>query len=70
MFPSRKRGEPPSGSAQGGSESGGGYFRINRIRLYQPDPILESRLTHGVAELAAYMKALKWVGIEYFGVGM
>ena len=67
MFPSRKRREPPSGSAQGGSESGGGYFRINRIRLYQPDPILESRLTHGVAELAAYMKALKWVGIEYFG---
>ena len=43
------------------------YFQLGALRLYQPESILQERLPSGVAELAAYCKALAWVGKEYFG---
>jgi hypothetical protein len=70
MFSRRKRGEPDpraSGSPAGGPGPGVGYFRIGRIRLYQPDPVLAPRLPNGISDLAAYMKTLELAATEYFG---
>src|SRR5262249_53366020 len=65
MFLRRKHreSEPPEGEPG----SGASYCRVNHIRLYQPDEILEARLTEGVAELAAYIKTLRSVATEYLG---
>ena len=52
---------------QQAAADGQGYFRLNAMRLYQPDHDLAARLPRGIGELAAYCKTLGWVGSEYFG---
>jgi hypothetical protein len=56
-----------SGSPGQGSEPTLSYFRLGRIRLYQPDVVLEARLPGGVDELSGYCKTLVSVGTQYFG---
>jgi hypothetical protein len=57
----------PAGQPDDVSPTSTDYFRLGRIRLYQPDEVLALRLPAGVGELAAYSKTLAWVGREYFG---
>jgi hypothetical protein len=70
MFSRRKRpesGSPPAGSPDRHRAASVGEVRVGHIRLYQPDPVLATRLPNGVGELAAYINTLKSVANEYFG---
>jgi hypothetical protein len=70
MFSRRKRRESEPASVEPpevGPGPGGAYCRVKHIRLYQPDEVLEARLTEGVDGLAAYLQTLRWVTMSYFG---